>query len=103
MRVFLASLAGIAASSALYGFSHLMDGFAAAVIYMVALLVAPVLIGTAIATEINRRLESPATRHSRSRSLPEPCEWHRCGGCGSPMVAMDFAWVCRACDLAPAR
>ncbi len=103
MRVFLASLAGIAASSALYGFSHMVDGFTAAVLYMIALLIAPVSIGIAIAAEINRRLDPPVTRKSRDRSLPEPSEWHRCGGCGSPMMAMDFAWVCRACDMAPAR
>ena len=103
MRVFLVSLAGIAASSALYAFSHLVDGFTGAALYMVALVVAPIAIGIAIASEINRRLDPPVTRNSGSRSLPEPSEWHRCGGCGSPMMAMDFAWVCRACDMAPAR
>jgi hypothetical protein len=103
MRVFLVSLAGIAASAALYGFSHLADGFTAAALYMGALAIAPVAIGIAIASEINRRLDSPVTGKSRIRSLPEPSEWHRCGGCGSPMMPMDFAWVCRACDMAPAR
>ena len=103
MRVVLISLAGMAASSAFYGFSQLADGFAAAAFYMLALLIAPVAIGVAIAMAINLRLDPPLTRTSRDRSLPPGSESHRCGGCGSPMMAMDFAWVCAACDLAPAR
>ena len=70
---------------------------------MLALLIAPVAIGVAIATAINQRLDPPPARTSRGRARPEGSESHRCGGCGSPMMAMNFAWVCSACDLAPAR
>lgn len=103
MRTVLIGLAGIAASAALYGFSHLAAGFVAALLYMLALLVAPVAIGAAIATAINQRLDSPPAGESGNHSLSEALESHRCGGCGSPMMAMNSAWVCSACDLAPAR
>lgn len=103
MRVMMVGLAGIAASSALYGFSRLTDGFIGASLYMLALLIAPVAIGVAIATAINQRLDPPLARPSRVHALSGGSESHRCGGCGSPMMAMNFAWVCSACDLAPAR
>jgi len=103
MRVVLIGLAGIAASFALYGFSQLADGLVGVSLYMLALLVAPVSIGVAIATAINRRLDPPVALTSRRGSVPPESESHRCGGCGSPMLAMNSAWVCSACDLAPAR
>ena len=102
-RTVLIGLAGVAASSALYGLSHLLDGFVAAVLYMLALLVAPVAIGVAIATAINQRLDALPALTRPVGSRPETSESHRCGGCGAPMMAMNFAWVCSACDLAPAR
>jgi len=103
MRTVLIGLAGVVASSALYGFSHLLDGFAAAFLYTLALVVAPLVIGVAIATAINQRLDGPPARTRSGSLLPEASESHRCGGCGAPMTAMNFAWVCSACDLAPAR
>ena len=102
MRVVLIGLAGTAASSAMYGLSHLADGFVGASAYMLALLIAPASIGAAIAMAINRRLDPPPVRAIRGRSVPSGSDTHRCGGCGSPMIAMGFAWVCGACDLAPA-
>lgn len=109
MRVVLIGLAGIAASFAIFGLSQLADGFIGAVAYMLALLVAPVSIGAAIAMAIDRRLDQPVGQIGRaSRKAGRTSESHRCGGCGSAMTAvdfasMDFAWVCGACDLVPAR
>lgn len=103
MRVFLMGLAGIAASSALYGFSQLLDGFLGACLYMLALVVAPVAIGVAVATAINQRLDPQFAAPRRHRDPSGGFESQRCGGCGSPMMAMNSAWVCRACDLVPAR
>ena len=103
MRVVLIGLAGIAASCAFYGLSHLANGLVGAILYMLALLIAPASIGVAIATAINRHLDPPVAWTPRGSLLPPGSESHRCGGCGSPMMAMNFAWVCSACDLVPAR
>jgi hypothetical protein len=101
MRIVWIGLAGIAVSLTLFGFSQLADGLFAASAYVLALLIPPVSIGLTIAAAINHRLDAPTGFMPRRRRLPMPDESHRCG-CGSPMMAMDFAWVCRACDLAPA-
>jgi hypothetical protein len=102
MRVVLIGLAGIAASSAIYGLSHLADGFLGASAYVVALLLAPISIGIAIAMAINERLDPPIGPMTNGRRWSEQAELHRCG-CGSPMIAMNSAWVCSVCDLTPAR
>jgi hypothetical protein len=103
MRVVSIGLAGMAASLALFGLSSLDDGFLGAAAYMLALLVAPVAIGVAIALAINERLGHPAGKLRRDGRLPRPTGSNRCGGCGSDMSALNSAWVCHACDLVPVR
>ncbi len=103
MRVVSIGLAGMAASLALFALSSLDDGFLGAAAYMLALLVAPVAIGVAIAMGINQRLGHPAGGVRRDGRSPQHAGSNRCGGCGSDMSALNSVWVCHACDLVPAR
>ena len=104
MRVLLVSLAGIAASLAAFVVSQLTSGSVGASAYTLALLIAPVTIGLAIALAIDRRLDETSGLLEGPRSLPQrsPISHEsRCGGCGREKTALQSVWVCATCDLVP--
>jgi hypothetical protein len=95
MRVFQTSTVGAALAYLALSFSHATRGLPQGASYLMAIAVATLTIGIALAIGVHAWPEPSADL--RLRNLPA----HSCHACGSRMVEVRSAWVCGRCDRVP--
>ena len=108
MRVTLMAIAGTAAAIAVFAISRISGGFLGAASFLLAIFIAAVTVGLAIAAVVNAWSGPPgwllpsAVSQIRTTRRRLPIEADvLCGSCQQPMTQIDFIWVCTACDLVP--
>ncbi|MGI9647028.1 MAG: hypothetical protein ACR2OI_00770 [Acidimicrobiia bacterium] len=95
MRVFQTSAVGAALAYLALSFSQTARGFPQGASYLMAIVVATLTIGIAMAIGVHAWPEEDGT--VKLQNLPA----HSCHGCGSRMVEVRSAWVCGRCDRVP--
>ncbi|NNC93402.1 MAG: hypothetical protein HKN80_13015 [Acidimicrobiia bacterium] len=94
MRVVKISAVGTAFAYLTFSYSQAASGFPQASAFMMAILLATLTVGLAVAAG-SHTLPEDIGAYQGSRS------GHPCHGCGSPMVEVHSVWVCGRCDRMP--
>ncbi len=104
MRAALIVVIGSSIAFVSFGLSQTTEGFLSAALFLLAIVLAPVTAGLAIAEATNEPVRSGVLFHwlgARGLRRVHVAELAQCGGCGSSRIVMESVWVCTRCDHAP--
>lgn len=103
MRVILIGGIGSLVAGVALAISRVSDGYVEGIAFLLAISIATVTVGIAVASGVSIWVEAAGTRRAaRIRGQSVGRLWSRtrlpCKTCRRSMVQIDFLWVCTTCD-----